>query len=98
MGIELLSVYFKSLSQDSQLQRGSGWKNGVRIHGKHIFVLVYSDSFTQDLNLKSAVGDMWLKTLKGDDFSLNVKCNSSKGLTGEVERYHTLVFVQKCPK
>lgn len=58
MGIELLSVYFKSLSQDSQLRRGSGWKKGVRIPGQHIFVLVDSDSFTQDLNLKSPVGDM----------------------------------------
>lgn len=48
------------------------------------------DFLTQDLNFKSAVGDMWLKTLKAGDLSPNVKCNSSKGLVGKVEKYHTV--------
>lgn len=71
--------YFKDLLQGSLLKSGSRLEEEVTVLKKCIFGLVENYCLVQDLNLKSIVGGMWLKSLKGGDLSLNVKCNSFKG-------------------
>ena len=71
--------YFKDLLQGSLLKSGSRLEEEVTVLKKCIFGLVENYCLVQDLNLKSVVGGMWLKSLKGGDLSLNVKCNSFKG-------------------
>ena len=82
--------YFKDLLQGSLLKSGSRLEEEVTVLKKCIFGLVENYCLVQDLNLKSVVGGMWLKSLKGGDLSLNVKCNSFKGTnkwSGKISYY-----------